>query len=552
MLHGAGDAQGDVQLRRDDFAGLADLQLVRRDARIDQCPRAAGRAAKASASWPTSCSKSSLLRNARPPETTTRASVTSGREFCFDLSPSYCPRQASVAASSSIRSIALAVGRALGRRICRCADRDDLRRTDQSQRRRHRPGKLRTVELQPPVDQFVAQRRRWPSHRPTGRRPAAARLSKRSTPPHRPGRISLADNRRNRPANGSASGCSKRGRIDHEHRCIPGRLRGHCLRLDGRAPATPPRRRSHRRPHSQRSGTTGSRRGALRPSCSATTRIRMAEICRRHLSNDGAPSSRRAARSTRRPNSPARSAASCPPSDSEALPRAARSARPILVGEHVERLLLGLHDAGQRRIPRLVEPQIGRHHRRQRQANRLDAVIGLAIDANLARRAVPIATQTWPAANRTAPRETGPSGSHRRRPPACPSAPSWAAPVRRPPAAAGHVPGIERARRTARGSPASRPSPAPSAAAARSRRRRCRRRRPPCRPPTRSPMRTASSSAIASNGLMTYGIDRRATELPSAAATIFWSVSGTRLVGTRIFMATSARRRPASGRSTLP
>ena len=39
--------------------------------------------------------------------------------------------------------------------------------------------------------------------------------------------------------------------------------------------------------------------------------------------------------------------------------------------------------------------------------------------------------------------------------------------------------------------------------------------------------------------------DRRTTEPPSAAATIFWSVSGTRLVGTRIFM--SRLRPPATG-----
>ena len=106
MLHGAGNAQGDVQLRGDDLAGLADLQFVRRDASVDQRPRAAGAPPNTSASRPTSRSKSSLLLNARPPETTTRASVTSGRELFFDLQPFVvCPRsQTSPHRAQSARS----------------------------------------------------------------------------------------------------------------------------------------------------------------------------------------------------------------------------------------------------------------------------------------------------------------------------------------------------------------------------------------------------------------------------------------------------------------
>ena len=66
--------------------------------------------------------------------------------------------------------------------------------------------------------------------------------------------------------------------------------------------------------------------------------------------------------------------------------------------------------------------------------------------------------------------------------------------------------------------------------------------------PSCSLMRTASSSAIASNGLITNGMCSTCTRLPSPLATIFWSVSGTRFVGTRIFIGDEcARRRPGVG-----
>src|SRR5690606_6754639 len=41
----------------------------------------------------------------------------------------------------------------------------------------------------------------------------------------------------------------------------------------------------------------------------------------------------------------------------------------------VERLLLGLHDVGQRGVARLVEPQVRRHHRRQLDLDHLQAAV---------------------------------------------------------------------------------------------------------------------------------------------------------------------------------
>src|SRR5512145_3017423 len=47
-------------------------------------------------------------------------------------------------------------------------------------------------------------------------------------------------------------------------------------------------------------------------------------------------------------------------------------------GELLHLLLLGLHDPGERREARLVEPEVGRHHRGERHLDRLDAAVDLA------------------------------------------------------------------------------------------------------------------------------------------------------------------------------
>src|SRR5216683_87592 len=48
--------------------------------------------------------------------------------------------------------------------------------------------------------------------------------------------------------------------------------------------------------------------------------------------------------------------------------------------DHVERLLLRLHDVGQGRVARLVQPQVGGDHRRQRHRQRLQPAVDLALD----------------------------------------------------------------------------------------------------------------------------------------------------------------------------
>ena len=86
---------------------------------------------------------------------------------------------------------------------------------------------------------------------------------------------------------------------------------------------------------------------------------------------------------------------------------------------HLERLLLGLHDVGQRGIARLVETQVGGDDGRQ-----------LQLRASRARRRPrasrapspprsPAWRRTWPAASRAAPPASGRSGCSRRRSPAC-------------------------------------------------------------------------------------------------------------------------------------
>ena len=77
VLDGAGDAGGDVELRRHGLAGLADLVGVRVPARVHGGPGGADRAAAARRPAPRPRLKSPPVP--RPPETTTAASVSSGR-----------------------------------------------------------------------------------------------------------------------------------------------------------------------------------------------------------------------------------------------------------------------------------------------------------------------------------------------------------------------------------------------------------------------------------------------------------------------------------------
>ena len=51
MLNRAADARCDVELRRNDFASLTDLQIVRRVARIHRCAACAQRSAEFVSQW---------------------------------------------------------------------------------------------------------------------------------------------------------------------------------------------------------------------------------------------------------------------------------------------------------------------------------------------------------------------------------------------------------------------------------------------------------------------------------------------------------------------
>ena len=61
--------------------------------------------------------------------------------------------------------------------------------------------------------------------------------------------------------------------------------------------------------------------------------------------------------------------------------------------QRLERLLLRLHDVGQRRVARLVQAQVGGDHRRQLHLDRLEAAVDLALD----RRACPPAISSFEA-----------------------------------------------------------------------------------------------------------------------------------------------------------
>ena len=85
----------------------------------------------------------------------------------------------------------------------------------------------------------------------------------------------------------------------------------------------------------------------------------------------------------------------------------------------VERLLLGLHDVGQRGVARLVEAQVGGHDRRQLERHGLQAAVDLARHRRPAARRSRPWRRRCPAASRAAPPASGRSGCSRRRSPAC-------------------------------------------------------------------------------------------------------------------------------------
>jgi hypothetical protein len=99
VLNRAGDADGDVKFRGDHLAGLPDLQRVRGDPGVHQRARRANGPASASANPPINRSKSSAFLIARPPETTTRASVESGRPATFASRATYSICDGSLVAS---------------------------------------------------------------------------------------------------------------------------------------------------------------------------------------------------------------------------------------------------------------------------------------------------------------------------------------------------------------------------------------------------------------------------------------------------------------------
>ena len=79
VLDRAGDADRDVELRRDRLAGLADLDLVRVPAGVGGGAGRADRARRAESASSSTSSKFSAEPTPRPPETTIDASVSSGR-----------------------------------------------------------------------------------------------------------------------------------------------------------------------------------------------------------------------------------------------------------------------------------------------------------------------------------------------------------------------------------------------------------------------------------------------------------------------------------------
>jgi hypothetical protein len=79
VLDGARDADGDVEVRRDDLAGLADLPVVRHEARVDRGARGAHRRAELVGERLEHLGEVLAEPMPRPPETMIFAAVSSGR-----------------------------------------------------------------------------------------------------------------------------------------------------------------------------------------------------------------------------------------------------------------------------------------------------------------------------------------------------------------------------------------------------------------------------------------------------------------------------------------
>src|SRR5216117_3816014 len=86
VLDRARDAHGDVELRRDDLAGLPDLPVVRHEPRVHGRARSPHRRAQLSARG-SRILKLSPEPIPRPPDTTTRAEVSSGRSDLVSARP---------------------------------------------------------------------------------------------------------------------------------------------------------------------------------------------------------------------------------------------------------------------------------------------------------------------------------------------------------------------------------------------------------------------------------------------------------------------------------
>src|SRR4030066_215883 len=99
--------------------------------------------------------------------------------------------------------------------------------------------------------------------------------------------------------------------------------------------------------------------------------------------------------SSGKPLPDARPPPACPPSvrppDLSFRPVPGRGGRRARAGvppeglrrDHLPLLLLRLHDPGERGVARLIQPQVGRDHRRQRHPDRLEAPVPLAGDVRL-------------------------------------------------------------------------------------------------------------------------------------------------------------------------
>ena len=158
MLHGAGNSHRDVQFWRHDFAGLADLQLVRRNSRVDECARAADGAAKRIGEF-----ADEALEIFRVFECSTAGDDDPSlgdirRALFFDFNSMYRQRETSFAVSISKRSTGcdeesshLAAGYAEPRTVTTCGE-PMSRKCG-----RDGAGILGAIELQAFVGEFVAE-----------------------------------------------------------------------------------------------------------------------------------------------------------------------------------------------------------------------------------------------------------------------------------------------------------------------------------------------------------------------------------------------------------